>query len=42
VVFNELGEDAILLCWESPEKFCHRHLVADWLSKKLDIKITEL
>ena len=42
IVFNELGEDAILLCWESPEKFCHRHLVADWLNKKLDIKITEL
>ena len=41
-VFNELGEDAILLCWESPEKFCHRHLVANWLNKNLDIKVTEL
>lgn len=21
-----------LLCYERPEKFCHRHLVADWLN----------
>jgi hypothetical protein len=21
-----------LVCYESPEKFCHRHLVADWLN----------
>lgn len=23
----------ILLCWESPEKFCHRHLVSKWFKK---------
>ena len=22
-----------LVCYESSEKFCHRHLVADWLNK---------
>lgn len=22
-----------LLCYEKPEDFCHRHLVADWLTK---------
>lgn len=22
-----------LVCYETPEKFCHRHLVADWLNK---------
>lgn len=21
-----------LICYETPEKFCHRHLVADWLN----------
>jgi hypothetical protein len=26
------GEDVALLCFESPEKFCHRHLVAQWLT----------
>lgn len=25
------GKDIVLLCYESPEKFCHRHLVAEWL-----------
>lgn len=26
------GEDTItLLCFEKPGKFCHRHLVSDWL-----------
>lgn len=42
VVYEELGEDAILLCWEGPDKFCHRHLVAKWLSNNLDIEIEEL
>ena len=23
----------ILLCYEKPGDFCHRHLVADWLTK---------
>lgn len=23
----------ILLCYEKPKDFCHRHLVADWLTK---------
>lgn len=30
-VVAELGPNPILLCWEAPSKFCHRHLVADWL-----------
>lgn len=33
-VFKELTKDgnyvAILLCWEKPELFCHRHVVAHW------------
>ena len=37
---NELAHNAkirgkdkvVLLCYESAEKFCHRHLVADWLN----------
>jgi len=42
IVYNELGPDAVLLCWEKPGKFCHRHLVAKWFEKELGIKITEL
>jgi len=41
-VFNELGEDAILVCWEEPSKFCHRHLVADWFKKELGIDVLEI
>jgi len=24
--------DVCLLCYETPDKFCHRHLVAEWLN----------
>jgi len=42
-VYNELGEDAVLLCWEKNGKFCHRHLVAKWFKEKLkNIEISEL
>jgi uncharacterized protein (DUF488 family) len=41
-VYEELGEDAVLLCWESYDKFCHRFLVADWLKEKLGIEIREI
>lgn len=30
-VMWDLGDDAILCCYETPEKFCHRHIVAEWL-----------
>ena len=26
-----LGKNICLICYEKPEAFCHRHLVADWL-----------
>lgn len=29
-VFNDLN-DNIILCWEKSGKFCHRHLVVNWL-----------
>ena len=41
-VFNDLGEDAILLCWEAPGKFCHRRLVAEWLEEHLGRPVLEL
>lgn len=27
------GKDIALLCFEKSEDFCHRHLVAEWLTK---------
>lgn len=41
-VFEDLGEDAILLCWEAPGKFCHRRLVAEWLEEHLGRPVPEL
>jgi hypothetical protein len=40
-VYKDL-KDKIILCWEKPGDFCHRHLVADWLMKNLDVQIKEL
>lgn len=28
--FSTEQVDAVLLCYERPEKFCHRHIVAKW------------
>lgn len=30
------GKDCVLLCYELPGEFCHRHLVAQWLGN--DVK----
>lgn len=27
------GKDVVLLCYESSDKFCHRHLVSQWLNR---------
>lgn len=40
-VYNIL-KDSILLCWETPDKFCHRKLVAEWIKEKLEIEVEEL
>ena len=34
-------DNSVLLCWESPEKFCHRHIVAQWLEEATDNKVME-
>ena len=30
-VLEKLGDKAVMLCYEIPDKFCHRHLVGRWL-----------
>ena len=36
------GEDAILLCWEKPNTWCHRRRIAEWLENSLiGVEITE-
>lgn len=38
----DLGENAILLCYEKPTDFCHRHIVALWIETETGIKAPEL
>lgn len=40
-VYEDL-KNKIALCWEKPDDFCHRHLVADWLLSTLGVTIKEL
>lgn len=40
-VYKEL-DGSVLLCWEKAGKFCHRHLVADWLERWTGEKVTEV
>jgi len=32
-VAEELGDGAIMLCYESPTDFCHRQIVSHWMNK---------
>jgi uncharacterized protein (DUF488 family) len=33
--------EPVLLCWERPHHFCHRHLVAKWLKNELGLIVLE-
>ncbi|MBE6244247.1 MAG: DUF488 domain-containing protein [Bacteroidales bacterium] len=35
------SRDVAFLCFEKPGDFCHRHLLADYLNKKLNLGVTE-
>jgi hypothetical protein len=35
------GRDVVLLCWERPDDFCHRQLVAEWLNAKTEYDVSE-
>jgi uncharacterized protein YeaO (DUF488 family) len=41
-VLKDLGEEAVLLCYEKPGQFCHRRLVAGWLEEALGIVVPEI
>ena len=40
-IVKNYGENAILLCWESPNIRCHRRIVAEWFEEKLGIIVPE-
>ena len=41
-VVEELGDGAVMLCYEKPGDFCHRHLIADWIAKGTGITVEEV
>ncbi|MBP3431448.1 MAG: hypothetical protein J6K39_01150 [Clostridia bacterium] len=40
-IYESLGENAVLLCFEKPTDFCHRFLIAGWLEESLGVQIDE-
>ena len=36
-LYDKTEKDIVLLCYEKPGKFCHRHTVANWLSEITNI-----
>lgn len=38
---NDPKKHVILLCYEKPHDFCHRHVLAEWLFETLKIEISE-
>jgi len=35
------GSDVALCCYEKPMDFCHRHILAKWLTKQTGIEVKE-
>lgn len=34
-------KNIILLCYEKPETFCHRHVLADWIEENVKFRVEE-
>lgn len=41
-IAKDLGENAVLFCWEKPGQFCHRRIFAEWIEKATGLVIPEL
>lgn len=39
---ESLGKEVVFLCYETSDKFCHRHIVSRWFKEQLDICVDEL
>ena len=42
IKFISNGNDCALCCFEKPDEFCHRHLVAYWLEECMGIAVDEV
>lgn len=41
-VIDMMDDNAIMLCYEGPGKFCHRHIVAAWINQSGLTSVCEL
>lgn len=41
-IYRELGENAVLICYEKHNDWCHRRMVAEWFEYYLGIEVPEL
>lgn len=41
-VVEKLGDNAVMLCYEKPADFCHRHLIAEWIEANTCAKVSEV
>ena len=39
--YNTQEHDCVLLCYEKPGDFCHRHILANWLEENFGFKVEE-
>ena len=39
---KENTDKVVMLCYESPEKFCHRHVIAEWMHETMNIEVKEI
>ena len=41
-LLKKLGDNAVLICYEKPGDFCHRHLFAEYLKEKISLEVVEI
>lgn len=42
LTLKNYDKDVVLVCYEKPDEFCHRHILASYIREKYGIDITEL
>lgn len=41
-IYEQLPDNAVLLCYEKPNDWCHRRMVAEWFENELGIVVEEV
>ena len=41
-VLSDLGDNAVMMCYEKPTDFCHRHIIAEWLMERTGTRVEEV